>query len=228
MSTLQLILELRARQLAIMQAKIHERTKSQSIYATTLLDTLKSANSRISLQDGSAIALHSIGRTCTDPKFSMSISGTAIHASSTKVPQLVSNRLLTASFAPARAKRRSLNTGKENRKAATKECYELQNSEKSDKCNSKWLEFYDILKDYQKRQGHCIVPRNCEIDQLACWVRRIWSSIFFLSFSVVLNFTILLLRSIDKPEIRLFNNAGNFDYFKMAQVVRLIKIESTC
>jgi len=35
-----------------------------------------------------------------------------------------------------------------------------------------WNRFYDLLREYKQRHGHCLVPRLCEIPGLGDWVRR--------------------------------------------------------
>ena len=181
MSTLQLLLELRARQIANIQADFHrQRTNALTVNAALLFDAkrIKSFDRRTSFQDSSALSNNAQVQAPnewydSDLMLRMLTSGAPKHSACTRVPQLVSNITLAASFAPTRAKRRNYNEGKGRLNTApANECIELQDKQKPDKNFSRWIEFYNILKEFQRRHGHCIVPRNCEVTKLACWVRR--------------------------------------------------------
>ena len=182
MSTIQLLLELRARQIAKVQVDIQrQRTNAITVNTAKLFDSTrtKGFERRLSFQDGSVILTNAAVQSLTewndsDLMLRMLTSEEPKHSACTRVPQPISNITLAASFAPNRAKRRSNNEGKGSLNTApTKECNELHDKQNSDKNFSRWLEFYDVLKEFQRRQRHCIVPRNGEVAKLACWVRQI-------------------------------------------------------
>lgn len=178
MSTLQLLLELRSRQIATIQADYYRQQRSHPISERTacLLGSarIKCFNRRISLQDSYAISLpfHATFQQIQHAEWNstnlmpnMMTKGASNHMQSTRGLPITVNNVLAASYAPARAKRCNyLNK-------VLSESIEPHETPKSDKNFSKWLESYNALSEFRKRHGHCIVPRNFEVSTLACWVR---------------------------------------------------------
>ena len=174
MSTLQLLLELRARQTAAIQADSirHQRRHPIPANTTSLRKSasFKTFDPRILLL---GISAPLYGTLPVQPKvwnatnlIDSITNGTRNHVGATGNVPFIVQRSIAASYAPARAKRCSLN------KVSSSNSMELHNGKKSDKNYSKWLDSYDSLTQFQKRHGHCIVPRNYKITTLACWVRQ--------------------------------------------------------
>jgi hypothetical protein len=172
MSTLQLLLELRARQIATIQADYYHQRKN----STTLLDSTrtKGFNQRIHLHDNSIIfsqfpltvQMPPTEWNTTNLMLNLLPNGSSNHLHNTRTSPITVNSTLAASYAPARAKRCNLNN------ISSSNCNSSCETKKIDKIYSKWLELYETLAEFRKSHGHCIVPRNYESTTLACWVRQ--------------------------------------------------------
>lgn len=153
MSTLQLLLELRARKLA------NAMTESDP---TTILGLQNSSY----LPPVQLSVRKPEDRNDTNMMFNIVTARTPNDLTRAKVP--IANCKLAASYAPDRTKRNTYNV--EARAKDT--CNELHDNNLCDKSNSRWYEFYSALKEFQNTNGHCIVPSNYEARKLAYWVSR--------------------------------------------------------
>ena len=197
MSTLKLILELRARQIATIQADLYWHQKRQSIFenTATLIDSTRTKifNQSVPLQSITTVSSPLSSSMQTPP---VEWNGTNLllnmftdrplnHLQGRRESMIIENSTLASSYAPARAKRCNL------KKAPSNDCNELHKMMQSDKNHPKWHGLYGTLTEFKKSHGHCIVPRNYEDTTLASWVRTDFS----LFFSFILAFANIILQS---------------------------------